>query len=161
MNALSLNVFPRLSALFFLIFMVAVPATASAGTNQLLIVRSQQAFEEAMLTLQGAISGAGYKVARVQRVDIGLEGHGYHSDKYRVVFYGKAEEIAQLSAKYPELIPYLPLNVAIFAEGDNTILTTNRPSVLEEFFPAPELKAIFARWEKDLIRILDEVRETK
>lgn len=161
MKALYLNVLSRfhLPVLLMLVCMAAVPVPA--GAEQLLIVRSSQAFEEAMSTLQGAISGAGYKVARVQRVDIGLEGHGYHSDKYRVVFYGKAEEIAQLSAKYPELIPYLPLNVAIFAEGDNTILTTNRPGVLEEFFPAPELKAIFARWEKDLIRILDEVREAK
>ena len=161
MNTLSLNVFSRfqLSALLILIFMAAAPTPASA--DQLLIVRSNQAFEEAMSTLQGAISAAGYKVARVQRIDIGLESRGYHSDKYRVVFYGKAEEIAQLSAKYPELIPYLPLNVAIFAEGDNTILTTNRPGVLGEFFPAPELKAIFARWEKDLIRILDEVREAR
>ena len=156
MNALSGF---RLPAFFILIFMVAAPPPA--GADQLLIVRSSQAFEEAMSTLQGAISGAGYKVARVQRVDIGLESRGYHSDKYRVVFYGKAEEIAQLSAKYPEMIPYLPLNVAIFAEGDNTILTTNRPGVLGEFFPAPELKAIFARWEKDLIRILDEVREAR
>lgn len=161
MKALYLNVLSRfhLPVLLMLVCMVAAPVPA--GAEQLLIVRSSQAFEEAMSTLQGAISGAGYKVARVQRVDIGLEGHGYHSDKYRVVFYGKAEEIAQLSAKYPELIPYLPLNVAIFAEGDNTILTTNRPGVLEEFFPAPELKAVFARWEKDLIRILDEVREAK
>lgn len=136
-------------------------AAAPALADELLIVRSAQNFEEAMSTLQNTISARGYKVGKVQRVDVGLEAKGYKTDRYRVVFYGKPGETEQLAAKYPMLIPYLPLNVAIFAEGGQTILTTARPGVLKEFFPQPELQPIFERWEKDLVAILDEVRETK
>jgi len=135
----------------------ALPAAA----DELLIVRSGQNFEEAMSTLQAAIAGRGYKVAKVQRVDVGLEAKGYKTDRYRVVFYGRPGEIESLATKHPELIPYLPLSVAIFAEGGQTILTTARPGVLKEFFPQAELGPIFERWEKDLVAILDEVRETR
>lgn len=135
--------------------------TLPAGAAELLIVRSAQNFEDAMTTLQSAIAAHGYKVSKVQRVDVGLEAKGYKTDRYRVVFYGKPGEVEALAAKYPTLIPYLPLNVAIFAEGGQTILTTARPGVLKEFFPQPELQPIFDRWEKDLVAILDEVRETR
>jgi uncharacterized protein (DUF302 family) len=144
-----------------LLGLVLSTLTASTLADELLIVRSTQNFEEAMSTLQANIAARGYKVAKVQRVDVGLEAKGYKTDKYRVVFYGKPGEIEQLAAKYPTLIPYLPLNVAIFAEGGYTILTTARPGVLKQFFPQPELQPLFEQWEKDLIAILDEVRETK
>jgi uncharacterized protein (DUF302 family) len=135
--------------------------SATVGADQLLMIRSSQPFPEAMLTLQSAISARGYKVTRVQNVDKGLSSTGYRTDNYKVVFYGKPEEVAQLAANHPELIPYLPLNVAIFAERDNTLLVTSRPGVLADFFPDPELKAVFMRWEKDLDEIVSEVQEAR
>ena len=44
--------------------------------NDLLMVRSQQSFPEAMLTLQTSIKDHGYQIVRVQRIDIGLTGMG-------------------------------------------------------------------------------------
>lgn len=132
-----------------------------ASADELLMIRSSQNFEDAMTTLQGAIAAHGYKVSRVQRVDVGLEAKGYKTDRYRIVFYGKPGEIETLAAKYPKLIPYLPLAVAIFAEEGNTLLTTARPALLKQFYPEAELKPVFERWEKDLVEIMDEVREAK
>lgn len=114
-----------------------------------------------MSTLQAAIVGHGYKVSRVQRVDIGLTSKGYQTDKYRIVFFGDPSEFDRLSAAYPQLIPYMPISVAIFAEGDSTIVSAARPAMLGQFYPQPELKPVFARWEKDLVEILDEIRDTK
>ncbi len=145
----------------FLVAALLAGLTSTACADQLLMIRSGLPFPEAMLALQNAITTRGYKVTRVQNVDIGLTKTGYQTDNYKVVFYGKAEEVAQLTAKHPELIPYLPLNVAIFAERNDTLLVTNRPSVLADFFPDPELKAVFIRWEKDLTDIVNEVQETR
>lgn len=133
----------------------------SAIADELLIIRSSQNFEDAMTTLQATIAEHGYKVTRVQRVDVGLEAKGYKTDRYRIVFYGKPGEIEALAAKYPKLIPYLPLAVAIFAEEGNTLLTTARPALFKQFYPEPELKPIFDRWEKDLVEMMDDVREAK
>ena len=133
----------------------------TACADELLMIRTSQNFEDAMTTLQSSIAEHGYKVTRVQRVDVGLEAKGYKTDRYRIVFYGKAGEVEALAAKYPKLIPYLPLAIAIFAEENNTILTTTRPASLKRFYPESELKPIFDRWEKDLVEIMDDVREAK
>ncbi len=133
----------------------------AARADEMMIVRSSQEFEEAMSTLQAAIKAHGYTLTRVQRVDVGLEAKGYKTDKYRVVFFGKPDEVKQIVAKHPELIPYLPLNIAIFAENNQTLLTTNHPAMLAEFFPDPDLAGYFKEWEKDVTAILDDVRQTQ
>lgn len=135
--------------------------SAVACADQLLMIRSSLPFPEAMLALQNAITTRGYKVTRVQNVDQGLSKTGYQTDNYKVVFYGKPEDVAQITAKHPEVIPYLPLNVAIFAEQDSTILVASHPGVLANFFPDPALSAMFLRWENDLNEIVNEVHETK
>ena len=152
-----MKILTRLIACAFLFCLLTTPARS----DQLMTIRSSQDFEEAMSTLQAAIKNHGYQLSKVQRVDVGLEAKGYKTDKYRIVFYGKQDEMAQLAKKHPEIIPYLPLNIAIFSEVNNTILTSLRPAMLKEFFQDPELQPIFEQWEKDLVKILDEVRETK
>jgi len=144
-------------ALALLLATLTLPAVA----DQLLIIRTQQSYPEAMSTLQTAISARGYKITRVQNIDVGISKTGHTIDYYKVVFYGKPEEVARIVREHPELIPYLPLNIVIFAEDANTVVATNRPGVLADFFPDPALKPMFMQWEKDLIEIFDEVRAAK
>lgn len=124
----------------------------------MIMVRSSEAFPETMALLQEAINKQGYKLSRVQRVDVGLSKKGYKTDKYRVVFFGKGKQIQQLSADYPQLIPYLPLKIAIFAEGDNTILISVNPAIYNDLFKLPKLKHTFDLWKKDIIEILKAVQ---
>jgi uncharacterized protein (DUF302 family) len=132
-----------------------------AQADQLLIIRAQQDYPESMASLQNAISSRGYKITRVQNIDVGITKTGHTIDYYKVVFYGNPEEITQITREHPELIPYLPLNIVIFAEDANTVVAAGRPGVLAEFFPDPALKPLFMRWEDDLVKILDEVREAQ
>lgn len=142
--------------LLFLVVLLAASLNASA--EDLLMARSRQAFPEAMLTLQESIRNHGYVVQRVQRVDIGLTAMGYQTDKYRVVFLGKLEETRELAAAHPELIPYLPLKISIFAEGNQTLLVTSNPATLKALYPDPSLAVRFDRWERDLRSIFEDVR---
>ncbi|MGD8812636.1 MAG: hypothetical protein PVH16_07880 [Thioalkalispiraceae bacterium] len=125
--------------------------------TDLYMSRSPISFPETMLKLQDTIKSLGYKVSRVQRVDIGLTTSGYKTDKYRVVFYGKTDEVISLSKKYPHLVPYLPLKIAIFAEGEETLLVSPSPLLLNET-NAPELQPVLAKWEKDLATIMARMR---
>ena len=129
--------------------------------DELIMARSSQNFEDAMSTLQATITKHGYKVTRVQRVEVGLEAKGYKTDRYRIVFYGKPGEIEMLAAKYPKLISYLPQTIVIFAEVENTIITAAHPTLLEQMYPDPELKQIFDRWEKDMLEMMDDMRNVK
>ena len=135
--------------------------TTPALAEDLLMVRSSQSFPETMLRLQQAIADHGYTLSRVQRVDVGLTKMGYQTDKYRVVFLGKPEEIRRLKVSHPKLIPYLPLKISIFAENEQTLLSTVNPEFLARFYPDPKLQPVFHRWAEDLHRILEAVRTAR
>ena len=126
---------------------------AAIIASDLIMARSHEKFPEAMLTLQTSIKEHGYKVARVQRIDIGLTGMGYKTDKYRVVFVGKKDEIQYLTKKYPRLTPYLPPKVSIFAEKGDTVVVTVNPNVYKEMVVDEKDKEIFDRWETDIYSV--------
>lgn len=138
---------------------VALFVTAPAVADNLLMTRMDKVFPEAMAILQTAISSRGYTITRLQQVNENLERRDFKSDMYRVVYFGKLEEVRQVTAARPELIPFLPLNITIFAEGEQTILVASHPQVLRQFFPDPALKPVFERWGQDVEAIMDEARE--
>ncbi len=129
--------------------------------SDLLMVRSSQPFAETMLALQNAMSSMGYTVSRVQHVDQGLTAFGYETDLYRVVFFGKPDEMRTLSRTHPELIPYLPLKVAIFAEEIETLVVASDPIIFGNLYPDDDLQKTFARWSRDLRFIFEQVRRTE
>jgi uncharacterized protein (DUF302 family) len=143
-----------LSALLVMMF-----CSGSVLAEHLLMVRAATGFPETMLNLQNSIKEHGYTVSRVQRVDIGLTASGYQTDKYRIVFFGKPQEIRRLTAKYPQLIPYLPLKLTIFAERDETIVVTEDMTLLQALAPDNEVGILFVRWKNDLLSIMQELRE--
>lgn len=139
--------------------LLLVSTLVQAG--DLIMVRSQQKFPEAMLTLQGSVKDHGYTVTRVQRIDVGLTGKGYRTDKYRVVFVGKPDEIHYLVDKYPVLIPYMPPKVSIFAENDETVLVTANPRLYAEMIDDEKDRIIFRHWESDIHSVFDDVRNAE
>jgi len=141
----------RLLAFLMLAFVVPVHA------DEMLMVRLEKPFPEAMNALQQAIREHGYQVARVQRVDIGLTSSGYKTAEYRVVFFGKRDELLRLPDRHPELLAYLPLKFTIFAEGEHTLVATNNPALFAVFFKEPTLARTFRHWEKDVRSILDQL----
>lgn len=147
--------------LLILLTMLMALSIAWAEGDELLMARSSLEFPEAMAALQEAVTAHGYTISRVQRVDIGLTAMGYKTDKYRVVFVGKHEQQEMIIQKHPELIPYLPIKIAIFAEGEDTILVAANPLLLSEFFPDPALEKYFRRCESDMRSILVEVQEAE
>jgi len=126
--------------------------------EHLYMARVSMSFPEAMLKLQETIKEQGYSISRVQRVDIGLTQSGYKTDKYRVVFYGKADENQELLTRFPVLQAYFPLKIAIFAEEKDTLITAYDPLYL--FGDSdPELYKKALEWERDLEVIFKVMRE--
>ena len=134
---------------------------AASLANDLLMVRSQQSFPEAMLTLQSSIREHGYEITRVQRIDIGLTGMGYKTDKYRIVFVGKPKEIQYLVDEYPVLAAYMPPQISIFAESDETVLITANPMIYADMIDNEKDKVLFKRWESDVYSVFDDIRDAE
>jgi uncharacterized protein (DUF302 family) len=139
--------------------LVALLLVAPAAADGLLMVRMDKSFPEAMTLLQSAISARGYTITRLQQVNENLERRAFKSDMYRVVYFGKHEEVRKVTALQPQLIPFLPLNITIFAEGEQSILVASHPQTLAKFFPDPALKPVIDHWEEDILAIMDELRE--
>lgn len=133
----------------------------AAAEDKLLMARSIQAFPEAMITLQNSIRDHGYTLSRIQRVDIGLTKSGYTTDKYRIVFFGKPEEVERWTSMHPELIPYMPFKMAIFAEQQETLVVAANPTLLGEFFSDDDVRLQFERWSNDFKSILADIRQAE
>ncbi len=112
----------------------------------------------AMAYVQTAIEEHGYTIAHVQLCDGGMTEFGYKSDLYRVVFFGKIDEVRRLSQGHPELASYLPLKIAVIAERDETLLTVLNPDALAPFFADEAIQIQLGRWRNDLQSIFDDVR---
>jgi len=132
-----------------------------AGAEDLYMARTTMGFPEAMAFLQETIKAHGYTVSRVQRVDIGLKKFGFKTDKYRVVFFGTLKDVRDITKNHPGLIPYLPLKMAIFAEGEETLVVAASFEHLRPFYTTPDVRADFDRWEADIRSILEEVRNAE
>lgn len=142
-----------------LVLALAVIAQHSFAEH-LFMARVKMSFPEAMLKLQDTIKEHGYAISRVQRVDIGLTNSGYLTDKYRVVFYGKADENQKLLTQFPVLQAYFPLKIAIFAEGQDALITAYDPLYLfGESDPGLKEKSLL--WSKDLEAIFKTMREAQ
>ena len=143
----------------YIVISYALIVASPVMGDTMIMARTGLTFPEAMAELQAQIRAKGYTVSRVQRVDIGLTKSGYKTDKYRVVFYGKPEEIRMLSQRYPDLSAYLPLKISIFAEGTDTIMVTANPQHLQRAGDSEFAKVIY-RWEKDLLAIFAKMQDT-
>ena len=152
-----MNALKRFAVVLFLIQAVALPAKAEG----LMMVRSPLSFEDALNSLEIAIQDRGYAVTRLQQVNENLAKRAYKSDMYRVVFFGKLNEIRSLAASHPDLIPFLPLHITLFAEGNDTIILCAPPRNLEKWYPDPKLKPYFEHWEHDMSAIMDRMRNKK
>ena len=130
--------------------------TAYASEQDVLMVRSSLPFPEAMSVLQNTIIEHNYTLSRVQRIDVGLEKAGYKTDRYRIVFYGRHDEIKAIVEKHPEMAAYLPLKFALFSEGSDTLLVTLNPFIYSGIVEDESLNPMFARWSADAKLIMDE-----
>ncbi len=140
-----------------LLFLLASPLRAE---RTLLMVRVDMKAPEAMEVLKETVREYGYEVAHVQRCDGGMSEFHYKTDFYRVLFFGKFNEVRGILKRYPEMSPYLPLKIAVIAEKDQTVLAAVDPRALTALFAhSPELGVQFARWHNDLDAILKEMRD--
>ncbi|HEX5636247.1 MAG TPA: DUF302 domain-containing protein [Gammaproteobacteria bacterium] len=146
--------------MILVLLVIGFPAQAII-TGELIMLRSAKQYDVAMENLQSAIKKQGYTITGIRQVDEGLAKSGYKSDKYRIVFFEKAGEVANLKKNYPEISPYLPLKIVIFAEANETLLVTSDPAVYIDLFPDPRLQELFRRWHQEVTGIMQNVRDSK
>lgn len=132
-------------------------AAGVAHADNMLMARVPLKAEIVLAYVNSSIEEHGYAIAHLQTCDTGLGDFGYQSDFYRVVFFGKVEEVRLISQRYPELVSYLPLKIAVIAEQGETLLTALNPEVLAPFYDDETVQNQLGRWHSDLTSILADV----
>jgi uncharacterized protein (DUF302 family) len=142
--------------LYVLLLLVVIVGPVRA--ENMLMSRIPLAADVVLAYVQSSIEEHGYSIAHLQTCDDGLGDFGYKSDFYRVVFFGKVDEVQRIGARHPELVSYLPLKIAVIAERDETLLSVLNPEALEPYFPDEDVQIQLGRWHNDLVSILGDVR---
>ena len=136
----------------------ALLLTSAAGADNILMGRIPMRAEIVIEYVKTSVEEHGYTVAHIQLCDGGMKDFGYESDFYRVVFFGKIDEVRKAAERYPELVSYLPLKLAVIAEEDETLLAVLNPEALAPFFADEAVQIQLGRWHSDLVSILQDVR---
>ena len=140
-----------IAALFF---------TSQLRADEVLEVHCNKPFPEAMMELQEAILHSGYKIVRIQKVDKGLQGSGYKSEKYRIIFFGRPNEIITLKEKHPNIIPLLPLKIALYADKEESVAIVANPRMYSKLYDNKELNIIFIQWQHDIDSIIKNFKSS-
>lgn len=139
-----------------LAWLLLVPAHAD---EKLLTIRSPQAFDPALEQVQEVLKKHNFTVAHIQKCDGGLQDMGYTTDSYRIVFFGRLEEVRALSKTHPELVPLFPFKLAVYAEGKDTLFSILNPAELAPLLDADkDLQQQLTAWEKDFRAVLGEMQ---
>ncbi len=147
---------------YLALILILIASTFSPlRAENMIMLRVSHSFDDTMILLKEKLNEYGYKIAHIQTCDIGLSDFGYKTDLYKSVFFGKFEEMRRLTNEHPEIIPYVPLKIAIMKEKDTVVIVAMNPQNLAEFFSARPLRIQFSRWESDIRAIFDEVKNTQ
>ena len=130
----------------------------SMASETFFTARCKTPFPESMSSLQEFIIKQGYVISRVQHVDKGLKARGYDTGLYRIVFFGKKDEIHAIQNNYPALIPYIPLNITIFEDGTYTGISTIDPMSISNLYQSKKIKLITKLWHKDIFDIFNNYK---
>lgn len=129
--------------------------------ENMITIRVNNSYDRVMDSIKGKLVEYDYKVAHIQKCDGGMKSMGYKSDDYRLIFFSKLKEVRALTKKYPQIIPYVPLKIAVIKETNSVILVALNPTSLSPYFKERELHTQFERWENDLRAIFNEMTEEK
>lgn len=150
--------FPLLLLVVTLIYLVLT--TTAVANEDILTARTSAGFETTLEKAKLILEENQFTVAHIQRCDGGLRQMGYKTDNYKIIFFGRLDEVRAVTKAHPELLPFLPLKLAVFAENKETLLSTVNPNSVLAMMPElkEELQPLFNKWEQELRRVLSEFK---
>jgi uncharacterized protein (DUF302 family) len=119
--------------------------------------KAQFGFSYTWLNLQKYTKKQGYTIGFKQRCDIGLKRAHYNSNKYRILFFGKYQEIKDITKRNPKITPHLPLSITSiesYEDKNITILVSASPKEWLSLVKSKKDKAIVNRWYLDILQII-------
>lgn len=117
-------------------------------------------FDSVMTELQEALLKRGYSINKIQPVDKGLAKAGYTLDTYKVIFYQKTEDMAEIKSLHPEFTAFLPLTFTLVKNRDSVSIIGMPFNMLLKNAPSKSIRRLVKKWRKDSNAIVREIGRT-
>jgi uncharacterized protein (DUF302 family) len=119
-------------------------------------VTTDKDFDQALEAVKQGTADAGFRVLFVHDVAATLAEKGFDRERVSIVEMCNAKYASQVLAADIKIGLMLPCPIMVYAEQGKVFITTMRPSLIKDFFPAAGIAAVAQQVEDVLIAIIDK-----
>lgn len=119
-------------------------------------VETAKSFDQAVEAVERTSGEKGFRVLHTHDVAATLAEKGFPRDPLKIVEVCNARYANEVLQKDISISLLLPCPISVYTEQGKTFISTMRPSLLAEFFPAAGVQTIAAEVEKKVLKIIDE-----
>jgi uncharacterized protein (DUF302 family) len=119
-------------------------------------VATDKDFDQALEAVKQGTANAGFRVLFVHDVAATLAEKGFQRERVSIVEMCNAKYASQVLAADVKIGLMLPCPIMVYAEQGKVFITTMRPSLIKDFFPAADIAAVAQQVEDVLIAIMDK-----
>jgi len=119
-------------------------------------VSTTKSFADALSSVIDLTAAHGFRVQFVHDVQETLAEKGFERDPLTIVEMCNAKFASQVLAADPKIGLMLPCPIMVYVEGGQTLISTMRPTLIGNFFPAAGIGDTAAEVERVLFAIIDE-----
>jgi len=113
-------------------------------------------YEQVLAAVKEAAQAQGFRVSNVHDIAASLRKDGIEREPVATVEVCNSKIAAQVLKAEPRLASIMPCRVAVFQQGNETVVSMVRPSSLMTMFPLkPEVKSAAAQVERSMEAIID------
>jgi uncharacterized protein (DUF302 family) len=121
-------------------------------------VESAKGFDEVVAAVEAKSAEKSFKVLAVHDVKATLESKGFSREPMKIIEICNAKYVDQVLAKEVKIALMLPCPVVVYTVGGKTLISTLRPRVMADFYPAAGVASIAAEVDDIVLSIVNEAR---
>lgn len=122
-------------------------------------VESGKGFDETVAAIEAKSAEKGFRVLVVHDVKATLESKGFAREPMKIVEICNAKYVSQVLEKDIKIALMLPCPVVVYAQGNKIFISTLRPRVMADFYPAAGVSAIASEVDEIVLSIINEARQ--
>jgi uncharacterized protein (DUF302 family) len=106
--------------------------------------------------VQSAAAARNFRTLHVHRVDQTLAEKGFQIPAYSIIEVCNAAYAHAVITKHPPVGMMLPCRIVVYTEGERTVVTLMKPTLIADMMPGQDFGSIPSDVERILTEVVDE-----
>jgi len=116
---------------------------------------SDKPFETVVANIEQQTTEHGFKVLHIHDVQETLAGKGFERDPLKIIQVCNAKFAHEALGKDMGVALFMPCKITVHTEGDDTVMTLARPTMISEMLPEAGLEQLAAEVETTLKSVME------